>query len=286
MSRKIPELDFKGLMNKTLGKSSTQVLDIIPEESTPILTDTGDDFLGDLNNDKFISKSEIEKQNKQKLKEQKEQEKNEQKQSRQRKQFEKEQEKNNKKSAKTIKDEENELFTEQGSEIYGRDKLKIIAKIQQYKLLFPEIKALQKLKVKKNPSLDELHIYLTECEALVETDTLEQFLTDSILQTFKMVEYASVRTKYNISGLSEMLRLNPQFNSLSKQLYLKYKVFSQVPPEYQMLMLVSTSAWICLQKNKKDEISISKKEIFNKPVNTNMFDDTDNEEELEEKQIF
>jgi hypothetical protein len=275
MPRTMPKFNVKELINKKVNPHITmETNEIIPPESAPVRDDYDpDDFLSDLNNDNFVSQSEIEKASKEQKKLQKEQEKEQQKINKERKQREKEMESLNKKKSISKKTEENELFSEKGSELYGKDKLQIIAKIQQYKLLFLEIKALQKLKIKKNPSLDELHIYLAECEALVETDSLETFLTDSILQTVKMVEYASVRTKYNISGLSNMLKANPQFNSLSKQLYLKYKVFSQVPPEYQMLMLVSTSTWICLQKNKKDTEPSKSKISMNKPLdNPNVFD--------------
>ncbi len=46
-----------------------------------------------------------------------------------------------------------------------------------------------------------------------------------------------------------MLSLNPQFHNLSKMLYVKYKVFSAIPPEFQMIMLISTTAYICKCKN-------------------------------------
>lgn len=213
--------------------------------------DSNDNFLKDLEVNTFVSKDVIDKQNKEQKLRDKENDKNDIKMRRLQREEEKQIKLNNKKVVETKKDEDDELFEEQGSILYGRDKLQLIAKINQYKLLFPDIKALKALKLKKNPSIEELQIYLIECESLVETDTLEIFLTDSILSTLKMVEYASIRTKYNISGLSELLKKNPQFTQLSKQLYLKYKVFSKIPPEYQMLMLVSTSAWICLETNKK-----------------------------------
>ena len=220
-----------------------------------------DGFLSFLESDKYIDRSEIIKENEMTEKQKKEYQKEKEKQERKNKQNEKEQErlynKQKREEEQKIKKEEkekkkiqNDLFSEKGSEIYGKDKLQIIAKINQYKLLFPEIKQLKDLKIKSNCSIEDLYKYLNECEALVETDTLETFLTDSILQSIKMVERASIRTRYNLTGLSNLLKSNPQFCKLSKQLYLKYKVFSNVPIEFQMLMVVSTSAWICLEKNK------------------------------------
>jgi hypothetical protein len=76
------------------------------------------------------------------------------------------------------------------------------------------------------------------------------FLTDSILQCIRIVEGVTVRSeKYNISGCADMLKTNPEFHNLTKQMYIKYKVFSKVPPEMQLLMLISTTAWIAKVKN-------------------------------------
>ena len=47
-----------------------------------------------------------------------------------------------------------------------------------------------------------------------------------------------------------MCRYHPQFKNLLKQLYVKYSVFSKIPPEIQMVILVSTTAYICINKNK------------------------------------
>jgi len=51
-----------------------------------------------------------------------------------------------------------------------------------------------------------------------------------------------------------MLKGNKQFHTLCKQLYIKYKVFSNIPPEWSIIILVSTTAYMCKVKNsrKKD----------------------------------
>ena len=36
-------------------------------------------------------------------------------------------------------------------------------------------------------------------------------------------------------------------------MYLKYNVFNKIPPEYQLCILVSTSAYICINKNKNKD---------------------------------
>jgi hypothetical protein len=60
-----------------------------------------------------------------------------------------------------------------------------------------------------------------------------------------------------------LLQNNKQFNSLLKQLFLKYQVFSNVPPEYQLVLIVSTSAYICRNKNLNKE---SLNAFFNEPI--------------------
>jgi hypothetical protein len=233
-----------------------------------------DDFLSNLTNDTFVAAEDLQKKDKERLKQEKELEKEQNKMLKQTKL----QEAQYKKAAKAQKDMEKDvakrsqlqirtdddaLFSEKGSQLYGRDKLELLAKIQQYKVLFPENKQLKQLKVKQAATVDELQKYLSECEAIVDCDCVETFITDSILQVCKFAEVASVRMKYNIKGLSEMLRQNPQFNLLCKQLYIKYKVFSKIPPEAQMVFLITSSAYVCIEKNKQEE---RKQSLLNKSI--------------------
>ena len=133
--------------------------------------------------------------------------------------------------------------------ILGKDRRILTSKIQQYKNLFPEI--LGKFKLKKNPTIEDLQEALDEMDVMVNCSSVEDFLNDSILQCLKMIEGASSYTRYNVSGMSELLRQNKQFHQLSKMLYIKYKVFSNIPPEYQMVMLMATTAYVCVEKNKR-----------------------------------
>jgi len=166
------------------------------------------------------------------------------------------------KPIKSMLEDDDSLFDEVGSEIVGRDRRELISKLNQYKNLFPE--ELKKFKVKKNATTEELQVYLTEMECIVDTSSVENFLTDSILQCIRMVEGASsYSNRYDIRGCSDLLKSNKQFHSLCKQLYVKYKVFSKVPPEYQLLMLVSTTAYICNHKNKNKE---SLETYLNQPI--------------------
>jgi len=156
------------------------------------------------------------------------------------------------KEKKSQFEDDNSLFSERGTEILGQERRVLLSKIQQYKNLFPD--ELKKFKIKKHCSTQDLKLYLEEMEVIVNTDSVEQFLTDSIIQCIKLTEGVSSYTKYDISGCADMLKGNKQFHTLCKQLYIKYKVFSNIPPEYSIVILVATTAYICKNKNtrKKD----------------------------------
>ena len=100
-------------------------------------------------------------------------------------------------------------------------------------------------------------------DSIVECDSVEQFLLDSILQCIKLIEGVSSYTKYDIQGLADLLKANKQFHQMSKQLFIKYGVFKAVPIEGQMLMLVATSAYICNSKNRRKG---ALNEYLNQPV--------------------
>ena len=158
-------------------------------------------------------------------------------------------------------DFDSSMFSANGSEILGRDKRILLTKIRQYKSLFPE--TFKTFKIKANANVQELQTYLDEMDSIVECDSVEQFLLDSILQSIKLIEGVSSYTKYDIQGLADLLKANKQFNQLAKQLFIKYKVFNAVPPEFQLVMLVSTTAYICNCKNKrKGELN----DYLNQPV--------------------
>lgn len=130
-----------------------------------------------------------------------------------------------------------------------KDRILLQHKIKQYKILFPD--ELKKYKVKPNSSVVKLKEHLEEIEVLINLSSVDTFIMDSIFYCIKVVEGVSARTKnYNIQGLADILKDNEQFMKLCKQLYLKYNTFENVPPEYQLIMIVSTSAYICMQKNK------------------------------------
>ena len=145
-------------------------------------------------------------------------------------------------------DSSTDLFSSKGSQILGRTKRELVAKLTQYRQLFPE--ELKSFKVKKDANEEELQAYLDEMEVIVSVSSVDNFITDSILNCIRIVEGVSANTqKYNISGCADLLKQNKDFHSLCKQLYIKYKVFSSIPCEYQLLMIVATTAFIARSKN-------------------------------------
>ena len=142
-----------------------------------------------------------------------------------------------------------------------KDRILLQHKIKQYKILFPD--ELKNYKVKPNSSVVKLKEHLEEIEVLISLGSVDTFIMDSIFYCIKVVEGVSARTKnYNIQGLADILKQNDQFMKLCKQLYLKYNTFENVPAEYQLIMIVSTSAYVCMQKNKhKAEIN----DLLNQP---------------------
>jgi len=158
-------------------------------------------------------------------------------------------------------EDDSSLFDDQGTELIGREKRLLLSKIQQYKNLFPD--ELSKFKIKKNCSTADLQLYLSEMESIVDTSSVEQFLSDSIIQCIKLTEGISTYTKYDITGCADLLKSNKQFHTLTKQMYIKYKVFDKVPPEWQLTILIATTAYICKNKNaKKKEIE----NFLNQPI--------------------
>lgn len=219
---------------------------------------------GDLTNTHFPSREETEQselQEKQNKKQQKEHERLlkqvEQERIKEAKRLEKEAKKSSLvKAVKVTKEADSELFSNEGSEILGKERRMLMKKLQQYKELFKE--ELKGFKVKKAATVEELKAFIEECENIVSVSACDQFILDGLLSSLKMIEGISAHTKnYNISGLSDLLKANPHFHSLAKQLFLKYGLFSSTPPEYQMLFLVVTTAYICRSKNAKKEEMMS-----------------------------
>ena len=153
-----------------------------------------------------------------------------------------------KKDIKEVKEDDDDIFSKEGSELLGSEKRIFLKKIQQYKFLFKN--ELKGFKIKKNATNDELKAYITECEAIVSLDGTEQFVLDGLYQAIAVVEGVTTLTQdWDISGLSQMLKSNLQFQQLAKLLFVKYNTFSKVAPEYQATFIVLTTAYICKMGN-------------------------------------
>jgi hypothetical protein len=237
------------------------------EESSDV--EEPDDDLDNLTNSKYTS-SVLAKQ------QQEEYQKNAEKLKKEAEKAEKEAQKENERMIKELskkkrsngarsapsKEDTDSLFDDKGSEILGKNKRVLLNKVKQYKNLFPE--ELKGFKIKKNPTEKDLEEAIEEMSVIVDTSTVDQFLIDAIFQVIKVIEGISANTKsYNITGLADILKANKQFHTLAKQLFIKYGCYSNIPPEYQMVLIVATSAYICRQKNmKKGEIE----KFLNQPI--------------------
>ena len=230
------------------------------------IEDPSDDDLENLTNSKYtaelLAKQQQEEYEKNAEKLRKEAEKAEKEQQKENEKFIKELSKKKRTASRStsphksgaVAEDNDSLFDDKGSEILGKNKRVLLNKVKQYKNLFPE--ELKGFKIKKNPSEKDLEEVLEEMSVIVDTSTVDQFLIDAIFQVIKVIEGISSHTKnYNITGLADILKANKQFHTLAKQLFIKYGCYSNVPPEYQIVLIVATSAYICRQKNlKRDEI--------------------------------
>lgn len=144
------------------------------------------------------------------------------------------------------------LYGDEATPIIGKKTRELLTKVRQYKQLFNDNDAIKKFKIKKNANEEDLQTALDEMDSIVNTNTIDDFLTDAILTCIKMVEGISVRsTNYNITGLADMLKASKEFNNLTRQCLIKYGVFAAVPPETQLIFIIATSAYICTAKNSK-----------------------------------
>jgi len=215
-------------------------------DTTPF-NDDNDMLLQELENDKFIDEEEV-KEEKPKddvfkeainnIKLQKEQVKLESLRN---------------KVSKEKKKEQDDLFDEKGSEILGKDKRALLSKIKQFKILFP--KELKDFKVKKNASVKELQDYLNEIDSILELDSINSFIIEPLFSTIQVAENIISNTVkiIDLRGLSNALRMNPEFMKLLKQLSLKYGSIFNAPPEYRIIIIVFTTAVLINQKNKNKE---------------------------------
>ena len=219
-----------------------------------------DNFLNDMENDKYVSEIQNKKQIEDREKELIKDEKNEIRKNKILISQQKKEESKKRYEEKHIK-KDNEIDNDDSTPILGKDKRQLLNKINSYKQLFPD--ELKTFKLKKNPTTEELEAYIEEIQVIIEIGNVESFVLEGILQSLKMCENFTVNKKYDITGLSDLLKMNKQFNSLAKQLMLKYGCFMNTPPEYQLMMLVMSSSYIMINKNNnKDKLN----DFFNEKI--------------------
>ena len=243
------------------------------------------EFLKDLDNQHFIEPTEPTKEE---IREQKrlerEQKRAEKEEARQQRALEKEIEKLNKQKQKNIQrvierkievpenneeeiEEEappkndDEIFSEKPTEILGNERRILLAKITSYKSLFPN--ELKSFRISKKASNEDLKNAIEEMDSIINTGSLDSFLFEGILSSLKVVEGVSANTRYDISGMVDLLKVNKEFLSICKRLFLKYNVFQATPIEFQAVFIIFSTAMLCRQKNiKRDAIN----EFLNQPM--------------------
>ena len=146
-----------------------------------------------------------------------------------------------------LQEKENEINND-STEIIGKTKRQLLTKINKYKKLFKS--ELSDYKINKNGSEDELKNHIINIQDLLDCNEVDNYINDSIFHCIKMIEPFTSKTRYDLTGLSNMLKMNPQFDTMCKKLLLKYNCFTNTPIEYQMIMLVSTSVYLTIQMNK------------------------------------
>jgi hypothetical protein len=146
---------------------------------------------------------------------------------------------------------ESNVFSSTPTPILG-DKRNALMKIQQYKALFPDIPQVKAFKIKPTATEAELEAALTELEAIASCSTLQEMCDEMVLACVRVVENVSAKSNgsFDITGCAEMLKLNPDFHRLCRVLTIKYSVFANVPPETQLLMIIMSTAMVCVQKNR------------------------------------
>ena len=133
------------------------------------------------------------------------------------------------------------------NDIIGLEKRLLLHKIQQYKTLFPV--QCKSFKVDKKASAEVLKQCVQELSDIVSISSMDGFVIAGVLETIEQAEGFTRYTRFNITGLAKKLREDERFDSLAKQLFIKYNVFSNIPLEAKMLFLVFVAASACKAEN-------------------------------------
>ena len=202
-------------------------------------TENESDILQELNNDTYISKIQTLKNKKLRDKEIEIEQKNDKRKLIAEIQ---QQKLDDIKKNKLVKND-NENYTE----IHGKTKLENLNTIKQYQLLFSD--QLADFKYKKSSTNEQLVEIINEIKAIVEISTVDNFILSSVYDCILMIEPYTKVSRYNLEGLTNVLKMNPMFSNLAKQVLLKYNMMSGASCELQLIIVLSTSIYMTIQKN-------------------------------------
>ena len=154
-----------------------------------------------------------------------------------------------------LKTENIEIEDEDNLIILGKEKRELINQIYKYKELFKteliefEIKNIKKCKI------DKLKDYITEIQTIIELGCCDDFITESIFTVLQNIEplCKNYSSKYDITGLTILLKSNKEFNKLMKQMMLKYNCYNQTSVEFQLILIIISSVYLVTNKNKNQD---------------------------------
>jgi hypothetical protein len=147
-------------------------------------------------------------------------------------------------------------------------------KITLYHKFFP--KEVKGLKLKKDASIDELHDYIKACDATIMASDVNNFLQFQILSAIRVVERLSAiagnvklpfiraTIKCNITSTADKLQEDPEFGRLCNLLFIKYNMFSTIPPEFQLMFLILKTAMLARVENSLSEKNM--REFLNQEI--------------------
>ena len=99
---------------------------------------------------------------------------------------------------------------------------------------------------------EDLDKYIEEVDAILATSKLDSFMTEAVHYIINVVEKMSLMTKdYDLSGLSDSLRNNREFQDLIRLLSIKYNTFQNVSPEIQLAIIVASTSYITIMTNRQ-----------------------------------
>jgi hypothetical protein len=146
--------------------------------------------------------------------------------------------------------------------ILGKNRREQLTRVHEFKALFPN--ELKHFKIKPKATDEEIEDAIREMETIVSCGGIQNMLNEALLTAIQVTEGISSRTQnFDITGTANALRQNPEFYRLCKLCWIKYKVFSNCPPEFQLALIVGSTALMMRQQNSKKKVVSS---MLNTPL--------------------